>query len=645
MSHKRPLTDEEIQKEIDFITINGLQSEDDFEDDDDDSLCDPNYTPEKEEDWLSETDMNIDEPVDNDCVPPGRQSSTLLASANIVEANANIAEYEVLDEPSTSSNNQISELPKKASKYKVVWKKMHLELNEEQTKFLGDDNLSAAVLDLSTPYSFFNYFFTEDIISNIVEQSNLFSIQKDPSKPAMLSSTEIKNYMGICIIMSLVHAPNIRSYWGQITGNEVIKNTMSLNKFERIRTFIHFNDNDKMFPVNDPKHDRLHKIRPLLTEINKRFQSIPHESCLSVDEQLCSCKSRHFLKQYLPLKAHKWGFKFFVMCGVSGFAYNFELYSGKENIVLPNEPDLGASANVVVRLCRNIERGKNYRVYFDNYYSTIPLVSYLSKEGILCLGTIRRNRIADCKLPSEKDMKKEERGQSVEYVGVVDDVDVSTLLWKDNKIVTFVSNFAGQNPCGIIKRFDKSKKTKVDIPCPFVVKEYNKHMGGVDLLDSIMGRYKILIRSKKWYFRIFYHIIDMVLANSWLLYRRVQEKRKTKKEMHKEEKILMFSEFRSEIALCLCKVGSAQYKRKSGRPLAESVQQQLLSKRKKGQTVHVPPKEVRMDGVFHIPIVKSSRQRCKLPTCKHLSYIQCEKCGVHLCLNKNNNCFKTFHVN
>ncbi|KAJ8933967.1 hypothetical protein NQ318_009326 [Aromia moschata] len=245
--------------------------------------------------------------------------------------------------------------------------------------FLGSDSLSSNILELSTPYSLFKYFFTEYIISNIVLQS-LFSIQKDPSRPVLTNLRKLDN-------------------------------------------FFHFNDNTTMLPIEHSDHDRLHKVRPLLTELNKRFSSIPLERHLSIYEQLCSNKSRHFLKQYLPLKPHKWGYKFFVLCGVSGFAYKFEVYSGKENIVLPNEPDLGAAANIAVRLCRDIKRNQNYRVFFDNYYSTILLVSYLAQQGILSLGAIRRNRIVDCKLPTEKELKKEERGYCTEYIGVHEGVD------------------------------------------------------------------------------------------------------------------------------------------------------------------------------------------------------------------------------
>lgn len=136
------------------------------------------------------------------------------------------------------------------------------------------------------------------------------------------------------------------------------------------------------------------------------------EEYLCVDEQICSTKAKNNLKRYNPNKPHKWGYKIYVLSGVSGIAYNIELETGAENIVLNNEPDLGASSNVVVSLARHIPRQHNYQLYFDNYFTSLPLLEYLAKEGIMSLGTVRRNRIADCKLPTEKEIMKKERGFS-----------------------------------------------------------------------------------------------------------------------------------------------------------------------------------------------------------------------------------------
>ena len=45
-------------------------------------------------------------------------------------------------------------------------------------------------------------------------------------------------------------------------------------------------------------------------------------------------------------------------------------------------------------------------------------------------------------------------------------------------------------------------------------------MGGVDLLDSLLGYYCNKIKSKKWYHRIFFNLIDMVIVNAWILWRK-----------------------------------------------------------------------------------------------------------------------------
>ena len=66
----------------------------------------------------------------------------------------------------------------------------------------------------------------------------------------------------------------------------------------------------------------------------------------------------------------------------------------------------GANANIVVRLLRVVPTNQNYRVFFDNYNTTLPLVVELSKHGIHSLGTVRRNRLQNCKLPDDKEMMK-----------------------------------------------------------------------------------------------------------------------------------------------------------------------------------------------------------------------------------------------
>lgn len=65
-------------------------------------------------------------------------------------------------------------------------------------------------------------------------------------------------------------------------------------------------------------------------------------------------------------------------------------------------------------------------------------------------------------------MKAASRGESCEFVTTAEGIDVSSLVWKDNKYVTMLSTFAGK-----AKRFDRKSKQTIEVDCPFMISEYN----------------------------------------------------------------------------------------------------------------------------------------------------------------------------
>lgn len=118
------------------------------------------------------------------------------------------------------------------------------------------------------------------------------------------------------------------------------------------------------------------------------------------------------------------------------------------------------------------------------------MVTYLANEGIFSLGTIQQNRLKNNKLPSTKVMKRNfPRGYYPEIVANVDGVNLSAVIWKDNKVVSMLSSYAGALPITGIHRYNTVQKKRIQLDCPHVIKNYNMHMGEVDLLDSFIGRY------------------------------------------------------------------------------------------------------------------------------------------------------------
>lgn len=126
---------------------------------------------------------------------------------------------------------------------------------------------------------------------------------------------------------------------------------------------------------------------------------------------------------------------------------------------------------MVIRLTREVPINKNYRIiYFDNYYTSIPLmVVALYQKGILSVGTIRRNRIPNCILPDEQFLKKQIRGTSYEYITSYKGATLSNVLWKDNKLLTLMSTYCGVEPkssinCVVNRVFTADVFTGIKIP-------------------------------------------------------------------------------------------------------------------------------------------------------------------------------------
>ena len=65
---------------------------------------------------------------------------------------------------------------------------------------------------------------------------------------------------------------------------------------------------------------------------------------------------------------------------------------------------------LVLGLVEEIPKNQNYRVFFNNRFSTLPLLIKLQSMGILSTGTYFSNRVAACTLMSDKDLKAAEPG-------------------------------------------------------------------------------------------------------------------------------------------------------------------------------------------------------------------------------------------
>lgn len=483
-------------------------------------------------------------------------------------------------------------------------------------------------VELESPFMFFSKYFTNDLLTRMVEYTNLYAVQKS-NVFAPTNIEEMKTFTGIHVMMGNLHYPRIKCYWEPKIGISLIYENMPINRFYKLRTNLHFVNTQE---AEENNNDRFWKIRPLYDTIRAQLLSLPIEGHLSVDEQMVPFKGQLNVKQYVKNKPQPWGVKLFALCGSSGQMFDFIIYQGSKT-ELDNDhlKIFGQGAAVVLKLSQRINE-KNCRLYFDNYFSNYNLLQYLRNQQIYSSGTARQNRFKNPPFSSDKDMKKRGRGSCEQVIS--QDGEVIITKWYDNKPVVMASNYMGIGKSSSCLRWNKNEKQYIEVERPEVITDYNTHMGGVDKLDFLISIHRTFIRSRKWTLRMFTHAIDLACVNAWIEYR----KSAAALGMPKKQ-ILDLLHFRAYIAETMILVDKTNT-RKRGRPsLTEA---SPIPKRARIEVR--PEKEVRLDNVGHLPVTTEKFHRCKKPECKGKTKFSCCKCKVHLCLDKKKNCFYAYHT-
>ena len=75
----------------------------------------------------------------------------------------------------------------------------------------------------------------------------------------------------------------------------------------------------------------------------------------------------------------------FVLSGISGFSFDFVLYSRNLTAFSGDVPNLGTSSNVVVGFASTIQSSTNFKHFFDKWLTSVPLIVYLAKRRIWSL--------------------------------------------------------------------------------------------------------------------------------------------------------------------------------------------------------------------------------------------------------------------
>ncbi|XP_029941039.1 piggyBac transposable element-derived protein 4-like isoform X2 [Salarias fasciatus] len=477
-----------------------------------------------------------------------------------------------------------------------------------------------------SPLSLFKLFFSSSVLHTIMNNTNANAEKRNAAgikfRWSPLSAQEMCVFLAIIIFSGLVQVHARSDMWCKewpynfgFPGS-----SMTRDRFEAIFWSLHLcsieEDEANKRRKGTSAHDRLVKIKPLYNQIITACTSLYQPGReITINERMVASKARIGFRQYMKDKPTRFGYKLFVLADSStGYTWNFFIYQGKTT----NPQGEGLTYTSVMDLMNFNLLGDGYHLYADNFYLSSALFNKLSAHNTVACGTIRQTRIGFPTTTVNDLPKKAERRD----MRLMRKDNLLFVKWKDTKEVTVCSSFhkafTGHTAQRRVK--EAGQWQVKNIPIPDAVRDYNIHMGGVDLSDVLIQYYSVHGKTMKWYktfFFFFHHFLHIAIVNSFILHKQLV--------IGRGETPITQKRFREVLMKELMEEGEAIAASSSPQPTPSTICLPIYF----GGTAT----EDRRVCVW----CKSEGRKMKTPMC-------CSKCNVALCLTSARNCFREFHL-
>ena len=168
------------------------------------------------------------------------------------------------------------------------------------------------------PAEIFGLFLDEEILQNIKTWTNRNAAKKRGENPRQHKTpwtpveniNELRGFFGVLIAMNdLIEKPRYENYFERNEQTWLIHSpgfskVFNQKRFNQIKRYIYFSDPDARIPPRDNENfDRLHKVRPFLDYLTRKFRS--EYNCgreLTLDEAMVPFKGRLGIKQRIASK-------------------------------------------------------------------------------------------------------------------------------------------------------------------------------------------------------------------------------------------------------------------------------------------------------------------------------------------------------
>lgn len=197
---------------------------------------------------------------------------------------------------------------------------------------------------LLEPKQYFEQLFNEHILEMILNYTNNYAAQKN-SNPNITMS-ELACFIGVLLYSGYSVYPRRSMYWENSpdSGDPIVYDSISRDRFSYIMTNLHFCDNANLNP-----NDKFAKMRPLFDKLNVN----------SFDEAIAPYFSAHPCKQFIRMKPIRWGYKFWVGATRLGYVLWFSPYQGASTEIPVEYKKYGLGGSVVLQYADKLQESKS----------------------------------------------------------------------------------------------------------------------------------------------------------------------------------------------------------------------------------------------------------------------------------------------
>lgn len=450
-----------------------------------------------------------------------------------------------------------------------------------------------STFDRKSPLAFFKLFCSDTEFETFATNTNAYAAFKgaishrpahkrrlpwEPKSPRPWRPTTAKELMvwvALVIFMGLVKtgAKNSRIdvYWR--TDSHVVFAPMKhlgLVRFQQLKRYFHLAAPNP--PKNTPWFAKIEPFSNALRVASMRYLVPPTE--LSIDEMMVRFTGRSLHTIKIKNKPIKQGYKLFALCW-RGFTWFF-LYSSRTTKIgeVKKLPEHSLTSSAVIHLAKTLPYSTyRFDLYMDNYFTNIPLFSYLRNTlGIGACGTTRQG---SKKFPSAFSKMKASRDPRPVWNTLAGEVidEVLALIWMDNNYVLLLTTIhkvkgaesyiwrSRRRPgvtstnAKVVRPIFGGQHTRM-LLIPVLIDMYNHFMGGVDIADQRRSYWPTQLRVSRTWLPLFFWCLDTAIVNAFILYRIVNI---TAGELAKT--LLDHRQFRETLYLELLNEGSPSLRR------------------------------------------------------------------------------------